>query len=79
MKQKNKQNTNIYKEIGPYLGLGTQLAASIVVMLYIGYKLDNVFNLYPLLTIIFTLFGGAAGIFYVIKQTLLLNKKKKID
>lgn len=79
MKQNNKELSDIYKEVGPYLGLGTQLAASIVLMLYIGYKLDGKFDIYPILTITLTLLGGAAGIFYVIRETIQLNKKKKSE
>ena len=65
-----------YRELGPYLGLGTQLAASIVVMLFIGKWLDGVFGIFPVLTIAFALLGGGAGIYSVIKTALEMNKKK---
>lgn len=67
----------VYAEIGPYLGLGFQLAATMVFMLYIGYKLDEYFETYPLLMIIFVLFGGFAGIYNFIKTVLDLNNRKK--
>lgn len=73
----NKKYNKIYQDVGPYLGLGFQLAASIVIMLFIGYWLDGKLSLYPLLTILFALFGGAAGLYSVIKTVLELNKKKK--
>ncbi len=66
-----------YKEIGPYLGLGFQLAASIVLMLFLGRWLDKKFGLTPFLTITFAFLGGFAGIYSVIKTVLQLNKKKK--
>lgn len=69
--------TKIYREVGPYLGLGFQLAASILIMLFLGYWLDTWLNLYPILTIIFAMFGGFAGLYNVIKTVLELNKKKK--
>ena len=78
MNQNKKNNSleNTYKEIGPYLGLGTQLAATIILMFFLGKWLDEQFEIYPVLTIIFSFFGGFAGIYNVIKSTLNLNKKK---
>jgi F0F1-type ATP synthase assembly protein I len=79
VKQSNKNLAKTYREIGPYLGLGTQLAASIIIMFFIGRWLDNEFGLHPTLTIIFSFVGGGAGIYNVIRSTINLNKKKKID
>lgn len=75
--EKKTRYTKIYEDVGPYLGLGVQLAASILIMLFLGYWLDSKFNTSPLLTIIFALFGGFAGMYSVIKTVLDLNKKKK--
>lgn len=76
--KKNKEDyTKIYRDIGPYLGLGTQLAATIVLMLFIGKWLDEYFDTYPYLMIIFSFLGGFSGIYNVIKSVLELNKKKK--
>ncbi|KAB2850848.1 MAG: AtpZ/AtpI family protein [Ignavibacterium sp.] len=82
MKQEDKISRNIadsYKEAGPYLGLGTQLAATIVLMFFIGKWLDEKFETYPVLSIIFSFFGGFAGIYNFIKAVLNLNEKKKIE
>ena len=78
MNQNKKNNSleNTYKEIGPYLGLGTQLAATIILMFFLGKWLDEQLEFYPVLTIVFSFFGGFAGIYNVIKSTLNLNKKK---
>ncbi|MBI1931147.1 MAG: AtpZ/AtpI family protein [Ignavibacteriales bacterium] len=46
-------------------------------MFFLGKWLDDKIQIYPVLTIIFTLLGGFAGIYNVIKATLELNKKKK--
>lgn len=67
---------NSYKEIGPYLGLGTQLAASIILMFFLGRWLDQKFETHPILTIIFSFFGGFAGLYNLIKSTININKKK---
>ncbi len=78
MKQKNSKEdiAKAYQQAGPYLGLGFQLAATIILMLYIGFLLDKKFDIYPILTILFSLLGGGAGIYNMIKTTLNLNKKK---
>jgi ATP synthase protein I len=78
LKDKNSGKfTEVYKDVGPYLGLGFQLAASIVLMFFLGWWLDKQFGSSPLLTIIFSFLGGFAGIYSVIKAVLDLNKKKK--
>lgn len=69
--------TKIYKEIGPYLGLGTQLAATIGLLGYVGYFLDEKIGTYPLFLIIFLILGSAVGIYNFIKTTINLSKKKK--
>lgn len=78
VKQSKKDNSleQTYKEVGPYLGLGFQLAATILLMLYLGWLLDDYFGTEPWLIIIFSFFGGFAGIYNVIKSTINLNKKK---
>lgn len=68
-----------YVEIGPYLGLGVQLAASIVLMFFLGYWLDGKLGTSPILTIIFSFLGGSAGIYSVIKTVLELNRKNKSE
>lgn len=65
-----------YKKIGPYLGLGTQLAATIILMFYLGYWLDKKFNTYPVLILIFSFLGGFAAIYNFIKSVLKLSSKK---
>ena len=78
-KNLNQNLTKTYREIGPYLGLGTQLAATIVLMFFIGRWLDEYFDSEPWLIIIFSFLGGFAGIYNFIKTVLELNKKQKIE
>jgi F0F1-type ATP synthase assembly protein I len=81
MTQKTKSDTDFtstYKEVGPYLGLGTQLAATIVLMFFLGRWLDGELDISPLLTICFSFLGGFAGIYNFIKAVLNLNKRNKI-
>lgn len=76
-KKYNSKLTETYKDIGPFLGLGTQLAATIILMFFLGRWLDKKFEIEPILTIIFSFLGGFAGIYNFIKSTLDLNKKRK--
>ncbi len=73
--EKDNSLTKTYRDVGPYLGLGTQLAATMVLMYFLGDWLDKKFDLTPTFTIGFSLFGGFAGIYNFIKTVLNLNKK----
>lgn len=78
MSEENKNDiTNTYREVGPYLGLGSQLAVTIVALFFLGKWLDEKFELFPLLTISLSFLGGFAGIYNFIKTVLNMNKKKK--
>jgi len=66
-------------DIGPYLGLGTQLAATIILMFFLGRWLDSKFDTEPILTVLFAFLGGAAGTYNFIRIALELNKKEKKD
>jgi ATP synthase protein I len=78
---KNKKQFKDYskttREIGSYLGLGTQLAATIILMFFLGRWLDQKFETEPILTLLFAIFGGFAGMYNFIKQVLNLNRRKK--
>jgi len=79
---KSKSGSDIastYKEVGPYLGLGTQLAATIILMFFLGRWLDGELNITPVLTICFSFLGGFAGIYSFIKAVLNLNERKKVE
>jgi F0F1-type ATP synthase assembly protein I len=75
----SKKITESYRSIGPYIGLGTQLAATVVLMFFIGKWLDAEFGTFPWFIVIFTMLGSFAGLYNFIKTVLNLNKKKKID
>lgn len=66
--------TRYYKEVGPYLGTGVQLAATVVIMFFIGRWIDNKTGLEPLFTLIFAVLGITAGIYNFIKTVLSLSK-----
>lgn len=74
-----KKFSNSYRSAGPYLGLGTQLAATIIIMFFLGRWLDGEFNTSPILLLVFSFIGGFAGIYNFIKTVINLNNKTKLD
>ncbi len=64
-------------QAGPYLGLGTQLAATIALMAFLGIYLDNKFDTKPVCILICTFFGAFAGLYNFIKNINELDKKNK--
>lgn len=66
-----------YREVGPYLGLGSQLAITIVALFFLGKWLDEKFEIFPILTISLSFLGGFAGIYNFIRAVLLINEKRK--
>ncbi len=58
-----------------YLGLGTQLAASVVLMALIGIWLDGKFGTRPILTVVLSFVGIIGGMYNFIKYVLKSNNK----
>ncbi len=57
-----------------YLGLGMQLAATVVIMIYIGVWLDKKFDSYPILFIVFSFIGITLGLYNFIRTVLKSDK-----
>lgn len=72
--RKNKVN-NSFVAAGPYLGLGLSLAATIVLMLFLGKFIDEKLGTLPIFTLVFAFFGGFAGVYNLIKTVLKMNKR----
>ena len=66
------------RDVGPYLGLGLQLAVTVVVMVFFGSWLDKKFNLNYILTLVFGLVGIAVGIYNLIRTVNELERKSKM-
>lgn len=75
--EKSKNLSESLREVGPYLGLGSQLAVTIIILFFIGRWLDSEFQTNPILTIIFAFVGGFAGLYNFIHTVINLNKTKK--
>ncbi|HUX92568.1 MAG TPA: AtpZ/AtpI family protein [Ignavibacteriaceae bacterium] len=67
----NDNNPNAW--VG-YIGLGSQLAVTVVVMVLLGVWLDKKFSTEPILTIIFSFIGIAGGMYNFIKTALKSGK-----
>ena len=67
------QNRN-YSDIGNYLGLGLQLAVTVVVMVFLGIWLDGKFNSNPWMTILCSFLGIFSAIYSFIKTVLKSGK-----
>ena len=71
---KLKNVNKIYREVGPYLSLGLQLAITVTVMVLLGIWLDEKFDLSPVLTIVFAMLGVFAGMYNFIKTVINSGK-----
>jgi ATP synthase protein I len=72
-----KNTSGIYKEVGPYLGIGFQLAATVAAMVFLGRWLDQKFGKDPLFTLIFAFLGVGIGLYNFIKTVIDLSKKSE--
>ena len=72
-----KDKKSIYSELGPYLGLGVQLAATVLIMVFLGKWLDDKYQKSPLFVLLGTFIGISAGLYNLIKTVLSLEKKMK--
>lgn len=64
-----------YREAMPYLAIGVQMAAIVILMFLLGKWADEKLNTYPLLMVLGIIFGITAGFYHFFKQTSALSKK----
>ncbi len=77
MKKKDENEdgrSNFAVNYGPYLGLGLQLAVTVIVMVFLGIWLDGKFNTSPWLTVTFSFLGIATSLYNFIKTVLKSDK-----
>ena len=72
--EKFKNTNKFYREIGPYLGLGLQLALTVTILVFAGVWLDGKFETSPILTIIFSFLGVFVGLYNFIKTVIKSGK-----
>jgi ATP synthase protein I len=74
---KIKGTNNFYKEVGPYVGLGLQLAVTVTAMVFLGIWLDGQFETKPIFTVVFAFLGVFVGMYTFIKSVLKAGNDKK--
>ena len=77
--QKKREINEVNKKgifLGNALKLGTELVAAVAVGTIIGFILDNWFDTKPMLTILFFLFGSAAGIVNVFRAAKRMQEEE---
>jgi F0F1-type ATP synthase assembly protein I len=75
--QKKESLRGAYSELGPLLGVGVQLALTMVLMVFLGRWLDEKYNRQPLFLIICSVVGLTAGMYNMIKTVNDFEKKDK--
>lgn len=71
------KTSNIYKDVGPYLGIGLQLAITVAGFVFLGIWLDGKFNKEPLFTLIFSFLGCGIGLYNFIRTIIELGKRSE--
>ena len=67
------------RDVGPYLGLGLQLAATIVVFVLVGSWLDKKYSQKYIFTLIAGLLGIGIGLYNLIKTLAYLENRNKTE
>ncbi len=68
-----------YRSVGPYLTLGIQFIATILLCVFAGHWADGKFDTSPLWTLIGGLIGIAAGFYHFFKAVLKMDRKSEED
>ncbi len=66
----------LYRDVGPYLTLGIQLAAAIIFFFFLGSWVDKQYDTEPTFTLIGIALGTAGGFIKFFKTVMELNKKE---
>lgn len=72
--EKEDGRSNFAVNYGPYLGLGLQLAVTVIAMVFLGLWLDDRFNTKPWLTVGFSFLGIASSLYSFLKTVLKSDK-----
>ncbi len=67
------------QEAGPYLGLGLQLAAAVIVFYFIGSWADQKLSTAPWLMIVGVTIGAVGGFIQFFRSVSELTKKESTD
>ena len=65
----------VYRQVGPYLGLGVEFAASVLLCLFGGRWLDGKLGTEPAFMLVGVLLGTAAGFYSFIRKALRMGDR----
>ena len=68
----------VFQQVGPYLSIGVEFTASILICLGAGWWIDKRFDTAPIFMLVGAFFGMAAG-FYNLYRTVVRMSKKDRD
>lgn len=74
-KKTDDNSYNKMKSIGPLLGIGSQLAITMVVFVLVGKYIDDKNSTYPVWTMVFSFLGISIGLYSFLKTIISINKK----
>jgi F0F1-type ATP synthase assembly protein I len=79
-KKKKVEIQGTYREYGPYLTLGFQLAAAVVLFFLIGHWIDNRYGIEPVGKLVGVLIGSIGGFvkFFKSVASLTADKEKQL-
>ncbi|MCL1833066.1 MAG: AtpZ/AtpI family protein [Leptospirales bacterium] len=78
MKRNSSRNSS-GRLVFAHLTIGLQLAITILIFVYAGYRLDLHFNKSPIFLLIGVTFGMSIGFYHLMKDLSTENKKIDID
>ncbi len=64
-----------YRAVGPYMTLGIQFVATILVCVFAGRWIDGRYDMAPIFTLVGGFLGIAAGFYHFLKTVLRENRK----
>ncbi|MBI3587254.1 MAG: AtpZ/AtpI family protein [Ignavibacteriales bacterium] len=72
---KSSDARQVYRDLAPYLTLGFQLAAAVIVFFLIGWWLDTRYDTSPWFKLVGLLLGSVGGMVKFFRSVSMLNKQ----
>ena len=76
-RREKKKIASAYRELAPFLTLGFQLAAAVVVFLLIGHWADRYWGIAPIGKLVGVVLGSIGGFFKFFRTVALLTSQEK--